>query len=101
MGSRRNRNDNHTMRDFATTPDCHSRAHCNACRNDAVWRAAMAKSFIMPDECPHPPGLGDKVAAFLKRPLVAKAVKQLTGIDTHKPCGGCRRRQAWLKKIGA
>ena len=99
MGSRRNRNDNHTMRDFATTPDCHSRAHCNACRNDAVWRAAMAKSFIMPDECPHPPGLGDKVAAFLKRPLVAKAVKQLTGIDTNKPCGGCKKRRAWLNKI--
>jgi len=87
------------MIDFTTTYHCLSRAHCNACRNDAAWRAAMAKSFIMPDECPHPPGLGDKVAAFLKRPLVAKAVKQLTGIDTNKPCGGCKKRRAWLNKI--
>ena len=89
------------MRDFTTTGHCNSKAHCNACRNDPAWRATMAKSFIMPDKCPHPPGLGDKVAAFLKRPLVAGAVKRLTGIDTHKPCGGCERRRKWLNKIGA
>jgi hypothetical protein len=59
----------------------------------------MAKSFIMPDTCPRPPGLGDRVAGFLKRPLVAKAVKLVSGIDTNKPCGGCKKRQAWLNKI--
>ncbi len=88
------------MRDFTTTSHCQSRAHCDACRNDAAWRAEMAKSFIMPDECPHPKGLGDMVADFLKRPLVAGAVKLVTGIDTHKPCGGCKKRQAALNKIG-
>jgi len=87
------------MRDFTRTSHCLNRAHCNACRNDLAWRAVMSKSFIMPDKCPHQAGLGDKVAAFLKRPLVAGAVKRLTGIDTHKPCGGCRKRQAWLNKI--
>jgi len=88
------------MRDFTTTSHCRSRAHCEACRNDAAWRAAMAKSFVMPDECSRITGLGDVVADFLKRPLVAKAVKLVSGIDTHKPCGGCKKRQAWLNKIG-
>jgi len=46
------------------------------------------------------PGLGDRVAAFLKMPVVRHAVKAVTGIDTRKPCGGCKKRQAWLNKIG-
>ena len=66
-------------------------------KNSDLLARARALSATKSD----PPGLGDRVAGFLKRPLVAKAVKQLTGIDTHKPCGGCRRRQAWLNKIGA
>jgi hypothetical protein len=52
--------------------------------------------------------LGDVVAKALKLPGVAGAVKAITGIDPHKPCGGCKKRQAWLnekvplgKKIGA
>jgi len=43
-------------------------------------------------------GLGDKVAAFLKRPAVAGVVKALTGIDTNKPCGGCKKRREWLNE---
>ena len=88
------------MIDFTTTWHCRSRAHCNACRNDPIWRATMAKSFIMPEKCPHQAGLGDKVAAFLKMPVVRHAVKAVTGIDTRKPCGRCKKRQAWLNKIG-
>mgnify|MGYP001259401071 CR=1 FL=1 len=56
----------------------------------------MAKTFIMPDECPHITGLGDVVAKALKLPGVDLAVKALTGIDPHKPCGGCKRRRDWL-----
>ena len=59
-------------------------------------RKARAELFIMPNEYLR---LGDRVAGFLKRPLVAKAVKLVSGIDTHKPCGGCKKRQAWLNKI--
>ena len=59
----------------------------------------MAKSFIMPDECPHITGLGDVVAKVLKMPVVAGAVKALTGIDTHKPCGGCKKRRATLNRL--
>ena len=44
------------MRDFTTTGHCLSRAHCNACRNNAALRAGMAKSFVMPDKCPWPDG---------------------------------------------
>jgi len=87
------------MRDFTKTVHCLLRAHCHACRNDPAWRATMAKSFIMPDDCPYITGLGDKVAAFLKRPAVAGVVKALTGIDTHKPCGGCKKRQATLNRL--
>jgi len=96
------------MRDFTKTWHCRSRAHCDACRNDVGWRAEMAKTFVMPDDCPHTTGLGDVVAKVLKLPVVAGAVKALTGIDPHKPCGGCKKRRAWLnekvpigKKIGA
>jgi hypothetical protein len=86
------------MIDFTTTDHCKLRAHCHACRNDAAWRAVMAQSFIMPDECPRVTGLGDWVAKVLKMPIVAGAVKVLAGVDTRKPCGGCRRRQEWLNK---
>ena len=43
-------------------------------------------------------GLGDVVAKALKLPVIAGAVKALTGIDPHKPCGGCRKRQEWLNE---
>lgn len=46
----------------------------------------------------HITGLGDVVAKALKLPVVAGAVKALTGIDPHKPCGGCKKRQAWLNE---
>jgi hypothetical protein len=87
------------MKDFTTTFHCLSRAHCQACRSDAAWRAAMAKSFIMPDDCPHVTGLGDLVAKALKLPGVSGAVEALTGIDPHKPCAGCKKRRALLNKM--
>jgi len=59
----------------------------------------MAKTFIMPDECPHITGLGDVVAKALKLPVIAGAVKALTGIDTRSPCSGCRKRQATLNRL--
>ena len=87
------------MKDFTTTRHCLGRAHCNACRNDPAWRATMAKTFIMPDECPHITGLGDVVAKALKLPGVRQTVKAITGVDTRKPCGGCKKRQKWLNKL--
>ena len=42
------------MRKWVNTRHCLGGVHCNACRNDAEWRATMAKSFIMPDKCPYP-----------------------------------------------
>ncbi len=49
------------MIDFTTTNHCRSHLHCNACRNDPAWRAAMAKSFVMPDKCPYDGPNGRKV----------------------------------------
>jgi len=40
---------------------------------------------------PKKPGLGDRVAATIKRATRGKL----------KPCGGCRRRQRWLNRLGA
>jgi len=58
----------------------------------------MAKSYDMPNECPHVTGLGDVVAKALKLPGVRQTIKALTGVDTRKPCNGCKKRQAWLNK---
>jgi len=87
------------MRDFTTSWHCLSRAHCDACRNDPAWCAAMAKAFVMPEECPHVAGLGDVVAKALKLPGVRQVVKAMTGVDTRAPCSGCRKRQAALNRI--
>ena len=85
---------------------------CKSCKDKArcpIRTASLTAHEIKGDEpsfeCPHikrrrPPGLGDRVAAFLKRPVVAGMVKALTGVDTYKPCGRCRRRQAWLNRLG-
>ena len=87
------------MRDFTTTRHCLSRRHYQACRNDPAWRAVMARSFVMPEDCPHITGLGDVVAKALKLPVVDKVVKAVTGIDPHKPCGGCKKRREKLNRM--
>jgi len=58
----------------------------------------MAKSFVMPEECPYTTGLGDVVARMLKKPVIARVVRALTGVDTRKPCGGCEKRRKWLNE---
>ena len=42
------------MRKWINTSHCLSKLHCHACRNNAKWRAKMAESFIMPENCPYP-----------------------------------------------
>ena len=71
---------------------CHTHAHCRACRTDADWRERV--TGVRDFDCPHgvtesnlpSRGLGD---------TIAKATKAV-GI---KPCGGCRRRAKKLNEL--
>jgi len=94
------------------------KGRCEACRQqDArgrLWRTNISRSYLLPENeidftCPaglpwgyatsEITGLGDVVAKALKLPGVRHTVKILTGIDTRKPCGGCKKRQKWLNKL--
>ena len=71
---------------------CHTRAHCRACRTDPDWagRVVGAREF----ECPHgvtadnlpSRGLGDTIA-------------KLTNAVGIKPCGGCKKRAEKLNRL--
>ena len=82
------------MRDFITTWHCLSRAHCNACRNDPAWRAVMAKTFVMPDECPYPETRDSGRPATVSLPPGAMekclACPERNCPNAHVCCGGSR-----------
>jgi len=92
----------------------HLMGRCATCRDTSKygirWRRNLQKLYKLPNndtdfECPwglkwgyKDGGLGDIVAKALKLPGISRVVKAVTGINTHKPCGGCRKRQVWLNK---
>lgn len=73
---------------------------CKNCKNKAGCPIRAGKGTKGTTyKCPYLiTGLGDVVAKVLKTPAVAGIVKTLTGIDTRKPCGGCKKRQEWLNE---
>ncbi len=93
-------------RPWIGSPSCRSHVHCHACRRRPDFRAKLARAWQLPDRdfaCPEgftpedlpqspvltqPPsrGLGDTIARLI----------HWLSFGRVRPCGGCRRRQAFL-----
>lgn len=74
---------------------CQSRAHCDACKTDPVWRAKAIPGWdaAVAPPCPRP-GLGDLVALVLR----ITGIKALWKWLNTRPCG-CAARQSKLNRL--
>ena len=87
--------------EFTKTPHCRREKHCGTCRDlegGRAWRKDKKERYGAPEAdwpCPkgHPwgyegrsRGLGDTAAKFIKTVTLGLV----------KPCGGCKKRRAWL-----